>query len=150
MGAAEAEPQILQAERPAFGRERPLRDSIFAQLNFRSWPNALIDYKRPNGRSQSWADLQLFMFDRLVVAGLRPSSRGAGAVSGRAFENPQVQVLVLRWTAPTAVSDSAPHAVHDGRRPFWFVAIRWLRHAGMTHLTRRPLPSHRRRMPSCL
>ena len=36
-------------------------------------------------------------------------------------KNPQVQVLVFRCTATAAVSDSAPHAVHDGRRPFWFV-----------------------------
>ena len=46
--------------------------------------------------------------------------------------------------------DSAHHAVDDGRRPFWFVAVRWPRQAGMTLLTRRPLPSDRRPMPSCL
>jgi hypothetical protein len=37
---------------------------------------------------------------------------------GWAFENPQVQVLVFRYTATVALGDSAQHAVHDGRRPF--------------------------------
>ena len=44
--------------------------------------------------------------------------------------------------------DAAPAA--NGRRPLRFVAVRWPRQAGMTRLTRRPLPSNRRRMPSCL
>jgi len=90
------------------------------------------------------------MFDRRVVARLRPSSRGAGTASDRALEKPQVQVLVFRYTATVALGDSAPHAVHDRRRPFWFVAVRWPRQAGMTLLTRRPLPSNRRVVPSRL
>jgi len=87
---------------------------------------------------------------RQPLAGQRPSSRDAGAASGQPFEKPPMQVFVFRWTASVTMSDSAPHAVHDGRRPFWFVAVRWPRQAGMTLLTRRPLPSNRRPMPSCL
>jgi len=80
----------------------------------------------------------------------RPSITGAGAANGQALGKPQVQVLVFRCTAALAMSDSAPHAVHERRRPSWFVAVRWPRQAGMTLLTRRPLPSDRRPMPSCL
>ena len=134
----------LAAGRLVNGR---LPENSAATPTVRRWPDAPIDQPRPNGRCQSWADLQLFMFDRRVVAGLRPSSRGAG---GWAFENPQVQVLVFRYTTTVALGDSAPHAVHGGWRPFWFVAVRWPRQAGMTLLTRRPLPSDRRPMPSCL
>ena len=36
-------------------------------------------------------------------------------------------VYFLGMTAAVAVSDSAHHAVHDRRRPFWFVAVRWPR-----------------------
>ena len=124
-----------------------LLDASAETLTVCFWPNAPIDEQRSDGRCQSWEDLQLFMSDRRVVAGLRPSSRGEG---GWAFENPQVQVLVFRYAATVALGDSAQHAVHDGRRPFWFVAVRWPRQAGMTRLTRRPLPSNRRPMPSCL
>ena len=46
--------------------------------------------------------------------------------------------------------DSAHHAVDDWRLRVWFVAVRWPRPAGMTLHTRRPLPNHRRPMPSCL
>jgi hypothetical protein len=49
-----------------------------------------------------------------------------------------------------AAGDSALHAVDEGRLRIWFVAVRWPRQAGMTLLTRRPLPSNRRPMPSCL
>ena len=45
-------------------------------------------------------------------------SLAIGAACGRAPENSQMQVIIFRWTALAAVSDSAPHAVHDGRRPF--------------------------------
>ena len=77
---------------------------------------------------------------------------GADTASGwsRALEKPQMQMLVFRCTAAVAMGDSAQHAVHGGRRPFGFVAVRWPRPAGMTRLTRRPLPSDRRPMPSCL
>ena len=54
------------------------------------------------------------------MAGLRHSSRGADAASGwlQALEKPHLQMLVFRWTAAVALGDSAPHAVHDGRRLF--------------------------------
>jgi hypothetical protein len=37
-------------------------------------------------RPVSWADLQLFVFDRHVVAGRRLSGRGAGVASDQLFE----------------------------------------------------------------
>ena len=47
---------------------------------------------------------------------------------------------------PIVVRETARH----WRQGFWFVAARWPRQAGMTLLTRRPLPSDRRPMPSGL
>jgi len=86
---------------------------------------------------------------QLVSVGDIQAGAQAPPVAGPS-KNPQVQVLVFRYTATVAPGDSALHVVHDGRRPLWFVAVRWPRQAGMTHLTRRPLPSNRRPMPSCL
>ena len=111
---------------------------------------AIVRSASGNGCNPSLSSQPVGIGQRQPLAGLRPSSRGAGAASGRAPEKLQMQMLVFRFTAMATVGDSAPHAVHDGRRPFWFVAVRWPRQAGMTRLTRRPLPSNRRPMPSCL
>ena len=88
--------------------------------------------------------------DRPFMAGHCRSRRCAGAANGRALEKSQMQLFIFRWTATVARGDSAHHAVHDGRRPFGLLQYVGHVQAGMTLLTRRPLPSNRRRMPSCL
>ena len=66
--------------------------------------------------------------------------------SGQPFEKPQMQMLVFRYTAQVAVSDSTQHAAHDGRRPVWFVAVRWPRQAGLTRLTQATAASPNHKM----
>ncbi len=95
----------------------------------------------------------------LRIGGCSGSSP-AGPVSAAQVAKPVRRVAGYSKTADASIAfpvdsdcrpgDSAPHAVHDRRHPFRFVAVRWPRQAGMTLLTRRPLPSDRRRMPSCL
>jgi hypothetical protein len=130
--------------------ERQLQGGENSSADVLSGSKAIVRSASGNGCNSSLSSQPVGIGQRQPLAGLRPSSRGAGAADGRAPEKLQMQMLVFRFTAMATVGDSAPHAVHDGRRPFWFVAVRWPRQAGMTLLTRRPLPSNRRPMPSCL
>jgi hypothetical protein len=77
---------------------------------------------------------------------------GATIANGslQAIEKRPIQGFIFAMTAAVAARNSADHAVDVERLPDWFVAVRWPRLAGLTHLTRRPLPSNRHPMPSCL
>ncbi|MBK6336618.1 MAG: DUF3750 domain-containing protein [Betaproteobacteria bacterium] len=59
-----------------------------------------------------------------------------------------LRFLPLQLGSQRSIVTREPARMRQHR--FWFVAVRWPRQAGMTLLTRRPLPSDRRPMPSCL
>lgn len=80
----------------------------------RSGPVSAIARRPPNGRKQSVADIQAWALDgQLVSVGDIQAGAQAPPVAGT-LNNPQVQVLVFRYTAPVAPGDSAHHAAMTG------------------------------------